>query len=195
MTSGILDRHSYYYRRLYIDTIRLLQALLTLDRVDPDRLVLTGASQGGGLALAAAGLAQWAGLPLAGVMPDVAFLCDFPRAVGLTEAYPYQEIADYLRYNPQHTARVFDTLAYFDAVNFARRLTIPALFSVALMDQVCPPSTVYAAYNSYAGPDKTLRVWPYNDHEGGQDHMIAEQLAWLAPRIGHDLPQGPPVHP
>jgi len=179
MTSGVLDRDTYYYRRIFIDTVRLLQAVLTLDCVDPARIVVTGASQGGGLTLAAAGLAEMAGIPLAGAMPDVAFLCDFPRAIGLTDAYPYREVVDYLKYNPQLSEQVFATLSYFDGVNFSRFSTVPALFSVALMDQTCPPSTVFAAYNTYAGSDKQIKTWPWNDHEGGQEHMVLEQLLWL----------------
>jgi cephalosporin-C deacetylase len=74
--------------------------------------------------------------------------------------------------------RVFDTLSYFDGLNFAPRAKAKALFSVGLMDQVCPPSTVYAAYNRWAGP-KEIRVWPYNDHEGGQAFQDREKLAFL----------------
>jgi cephalosporin-C deacetylase len=61
----------------------------------------------------------------------------------------------------------------------ARRATAPALFSVGLMDPICPPSTVYAAYNAYAGP-KEIRVYPFNEHEGGQGHQQADQLRWFA---------------
>ena len=184
MTAGILDRDTYYYRRLYIDTVRLLQATATLDRVDPARIVVTGVSQGGGLTIAAAGLAAMAGLPLAGAMADVPFLSDFPRAIGLTDTNPYRELTEFLRYNPQYADTVMATLSYIDAVHFAPYITIPALFSVALMDQICPPSTVYAAYNRLASTDKTLTVWPWNDHEGGGDHMILEQLHWLRDRLG-----------
>jgi len=179
MTSGILDRDSYYYRRIFIDAVRVLQAALTLKWVDPDRLVVAGASQGGGITLATTGLAAMAGIRLAGAMPDVPFLCDFPRAVGLTDAYPYCEIVDYLSYHPQLTDQAFTTLSYFDGVNFSRFGTVPALFSAALMDEICPPSTVFAAYNTYMSTDKTMKVWPWNDHDGGQDHMIYEQLLWL----------------
>ena len=55
---------------------------------------------------------------------------------------------------------------------------ISAGFSVALMDTVCPPSTVYAAYHRYAGP-KQLRVWPWNGHEGGWNHQEPVTLAFL----------------
>jgi cephalosporin-C deacetylase len=47
------------------------------------------------------------------------------------------------------------------------------------MDDICPPSTVFAAYNHYAGP-KAMRVWPYNDHGGGGSDQTAEMLAWLS---------------
>jgi len=52
------------------------------------------------------------------------------------------------------------------------------LFSVGLMDQVCPPSTVYAAFNHWAG-EKDIKVYPYNGHEGGQSYQTAEKLKFL----------------
>jgi len=183
MTSGVLDRETYYYRRIYIDAVRAIQAALTLTWVDPDRLIVAGASQGGGLTLAATGLAAMAGINVAACLPDVPFLCDFPRAVGLTDAYPYCEIVDYLCAYPHLGDQVFTTLSYFDGVNFARFGSAPALFSTGLMDEICPPSTVFAAYNTYAGADKAIKVWPWNTHDGGGDHMIYEQLLWLGKHL------------
>jgi cephalosporin-C deacetylase len=46
------------------------------------------------------------------------------------------------------------------------------------MDTVCPPSTVFAAYNNYAGP-KEISVYPFNDHEGGQLDHDRVKLDWL----------------
>jgi cephalosporin-C deacetylase len=63
-------------------------------------------------------------------------------------------------------------------VNFAARAAAPALYSVVLMDDVCPLSTVFAAYNHYAGP-KELQIWPYNGHEGGATFQPPIQLRWL----------------
>jgi cephalosporin-C deacetylase len=74
---------------------------------------------------------------------------------------------------------VFRTLAYFDNMNLAARAKAAALFSVGLMDDVCPPSTIFAAYNHYAGP-KQIRVWPFNQHEGGGSHQVMEKLRFLA---------------
>jgi cephalosporin-C deacetylase len=48
-----------------------------------------------------------------------------------------------------------------------------------MMDEISPPSTVYAAYNSYAGP-KRIAEWEFNGHEGGGPR--AEHDAVLALR-------------
>ena len=85
--------------------------------------------------------------------------------------------------------RVFETLRYFDGMNFAARATAPALFSVALMDAICPPSTVFAAYNHYAG-DKSIEIWRYNGHEGGAGFQRAAQIRYLAKLFGGGLSRG-----
>ena len=59
------------------------------------------------------------------------------------------EIVRYLSVHRGADGAGVRTLSYFDGVNMAERATAPALFSVALLDQVCPPSTVYAARNHY----------------------------------------------
>jgi len=78
--------------------------------------------------------------------------------------------------------RVFDTLSYFDGVNFAKRADAASLFSVGLHDMTCPPSTVYAAFNHYAGADKEMVVYAHNDHEGGQFYQWIAQAQFLATR-------------
>ncbi|MDX8518203.1 acetylxylan esterase [Mesorhizobium dulcispinae] len=80
-------------------------------------------------------------------------------------------------------AKVFETLSYFDCVNFARQCKAAALFSVALMDEVCPPSTVYGAFNAYDG-EKTIVEYEFNNHEGGQGYQEREQMAWVSGLFG-----------
>lgn len=179
MTRGILDPRRYYYRRVYTDAVRAVEAVRSHAAVDPARVAVTGASQGGGIAIAAGALVDG----LAGAAPDVPFLCDFPRATTLVDTNPYAEIVRYLKAHRDHVDRVALTLAYFDGAVLARRASAPALFSVALMDQICPPSTVYAAYNRWAGP-KAIVEYPYNDHEGGQGFHDQAKLRWLAERLG-----------
>ncbi|MFJ5226604.1 acetylxylan esterase [Streptomyces sp. NPDC088400] len=176
MTRGIEDPRHYYYRRLMTDCVRAVDAARALPQVDPERVVVQGGSQGGGLALAVAGLA---GDLVAGVLTDVPFLCHFRRAVEIAPEGPYPEIAAYLRWHTRDDPeRAFATLDHFDGIHFATRASAPALFSVGLMDPICPPSTVYAAYNGYAGA-KDIRVWRFADHGGGYGSTAQEQLAWL----------------
>jgi cephalosporin-C deacetylase len=175
MTRGIESPADYYYRRVFTDAVRAIDAVRTLDRVDPERVAVCGGSQGGGITLAAAALSDG----LIAAMPDVPFLCDFRRAVGFTDNDPYQEVVRYLSIHRGAEDRVFDTLSYFDGVSFAMRASAPALFSVGLLDPICPPSTVYAAYNHYAGP-KAIEVYPFNEHEGGHTYQWQAQVEFLA---------------
>ncbi|WP_433385506.1 acetylxylan esterase [Actinoplanes sp. CA-142083] len=174
MTRGVLDPEQYYYRRLFTDAVRAVDAAKTRPEVDPARIVVAGASQGGGLAQAVAGLRD----DLAGAIVDVPFLTYFRRATEISDSYPYREIADLCATNRDKIDQVFTTLAYFDGVHFAARGHVPALYTVGLMDAVCPPSTVFAAYNRRPGP-KEMLVWPYNGHEGGATFQPPESLRWL----------------
>lgn len=179
MTRGIDDPEDYYYRRVFTDAVLAVDAARTHPLVDPTRVVVQGGSQGGGIALAAAGLSTG----LAGVVADVPFLCGFRRAVELVDTHPYAEIAQYLRVHRGAEQRVWRTLSYFDGVHMAARATAPALFSVGLMDQVCPPSTVYAAFNHYGG-DKRMAVYPYNGHENGEEFQAQRTVEFVRERFG-----------
>jgi cephalosporin-C deacetylase len=174
MTRGVSRPHTYYYRRIMTDAVRAVEAAQAHPGIDAERVAVHGHSQGGGLALAAAALAP----DVAAAVAHVPFLCNFRRATEITDAMPYREIAEYLKTRRDRVEETFRTLSYFDNINFASRSSAPAMFSVALMDEVCPPSTIYAAYNHYAGP-KEIRVWPYNGHEGGEVYQDRDDLVFL----------------
>ncbi len=180
MTRGITDKRNYYYRRVYTDGVRAVAAALTRSEVNPEKLAVVGGSQGGGIAIAVAGLEP----KVKAAMPDVPFLCDFGRAVGLTTRDPYGEIVRYLAVHREKAAQAFATLGYFDGVNFAARARSAGLFSAALMDDVCPPSTVYAAFNAWGGSVKAIETYSYNNHEGGGVFQERRQVGWLDGVLG-----------
>jgi len=174
MTRGIMDPETYYYRRVFADAARAVDVAASHPAVDASRIVVEGASQGGGIAQAVAALRP----SVSAALIDVPFLTHFRRAVEITDRDPYQELVRFLSSQRHAEERVFRTPSYFNGVNFAARGTVPALYSVALMDMTCPPSTVFAAYNHWAGP-KEITVWPWNDHEGGGGAQREEQLRYL----------------
>jgi cephalosporin-C deacetylase len=174
MTRGILSPETYYYRRVFTDAVRAVEAARSFPGVDAERIAVTGGSQGGGIALAVSGLEPAVKV----VMPDVPFLCHYRRAVELVDTAPYNEIVAFCKTHRDKVETVFRTLSYFDGLNFAARSKATALFSVGLMDMICPPSTVFAAYNHFAGP-KQITIYTYNEHEGGGNYHAVEKVRFL----------------
>ncbi|MCG5212310.1 acetylxylan esterase [Streptosporangium soli] len=174
MTRGIMDPESYYYRRVFADGARAVDVAAAHPAIDADRIVVEGGSQGGGIAQAVAALRP----QVSAALIDVPFLTHFRRAVEITARDPYHELVRFLSTQRQSAEQVFRTLSYFDGINFAARGIVPAVYSVALMDDVCPPSTVFAAYNHWKG-QKEIAVWPWNGHEGGGGAQRQAHLRYL----------------
>lgn len=175
VTWGLDSPDGYYYRRVYVDAVRACAACAEHPAVDSGRLVVSGASQGGAVATAAAALVP----TVRAALVDVPFMSDIARAVDICGVAPYADVAAVLRHRPERSAAALRTLSYFDAAALAGLATAPALLSVAMMDEVCPPSTGFAVYRRYGGP-KALHVYRYGDHGGGESAQRGEQLQWLS---------------
>ena len=63
----------------------------------------------------------------------------------------------------EEAAKVLDTSAYFDAVNFARKFKGKSLLCVGFIDTACPPTSVYSAFNMLPEP-KTIFAAPRLGH-------------------------------
>ena len=178
LTRGILDPHTAYLTRLYVDAARAVEVARSHEAVDGQRVAVAGISQGGGLALAAAHL----GGPVTAVIAAVPFLAHLRRALDVTDEEPYAEIASYCTAHPDHLTQVFATLAYHDVVHHSRRITAPTLLATGLADEICPPSTVYAAANHHGG-EVTVLAYPFDGHDGGGSHRVREELAFAATHL------------
>jgi cephalosporin-C deacetylase len=172
LTKGILDPHEYYYRGVYVDSVRALDFLAGQPEINMEKTGVTGFSQGGGLSLAVAALDHRPAL----AMPGMPFLCHFERPLQVSRAYPYWEFADYIRYHPQRAEQLFKTLSYFDNLNLANLVTCPTLLNVGLIDEICPASTVFAVYNRLQVP-KQIAIFPYHAHEQPHTHWQT-QIHW-----------------
>jgi len=172
MTQGILNPEEYYYRGVYVDCVRAIELLASFPKVDAQHIGVTGGSQGGALTLAAAALNH---RPVV-AMPEMPYLCHFRRAVDMAVRMPYLEISNYIKRWPKRADQVWRTLTYFDNMNLAPWITCPVLMDVGLQDDICPPSSVYAAYNKIQSP-KEMKVYPYHNHEGVDAHW-EDKLRW-----------------
>jgi cephalosporin-C deacetylase len=168
MTLGILEPRSYYYKQVYLDCVRAIDFVCSREEVDGNRIAVYGGSQGGGLALAAAGLDDRPKL----AMPIYPFLCHYRRSVEIHATGPYAEIKNWFRrFDPEHLQeeKVYRTLSYFDGMNMASRIKARTLMAITLQDTTCPPSTCFAVYNHLAG-EKEVKLYHDYGHEGVPFH-------------------------
>jgi cephalosporin-C deacetylase len=173
LTLGILEPKVYYFTRVYLDTVRAVDYVLSRPETDPDRVGVAGVSQGGGLSLAAAALT---GVPRV-CLAAVPGFCHFPRTLEVTRAWPWGELAEYFRRFPERIDTALRTLSYVDIGNLADRVTCPTLMSAGLLDDICIPSGIYSVYNGLATDDKHLTEFPWAGHEAGGMNRD-EELSW-----------------
>jgi cephalosporin-C deacetylase len=178
LLENILEPRRYYYRGVFVDAARAVDAVRSLPEVDPARVAMIGNSQGGGIALGVGALVP----DLVAVLAQSPFLTDAPTALRLATSGPWVELRGYLAEHSEHAGRVAQTLSYVDGVSSARNATAPGWISAGLADGICPPETAAAAAAAYAGPVR-YREWPGAGHESGGTADRVGALAVLRDRF------------
>ena len=157
------------FRQNFLDTAQLAKIVLEMPDVDPERVGAMGGSQGGGLTLACASLEP----RIKRAAPMFPFLCDYKRVWEIDLAKgAYAELGEWFRkIDPRHEreAEVFTKLGYIDVQFLCPRIRGEVLMAVSLMDEICPPSTQFAAYNKITAP-KSLSIYPDFAHEALPGH-------------------------
>ncbi len=152
------------YRQIFLDTARMAQIVMAMDDVDASRVGVTGASQGGALTLVCASLEP----RVKRAAPVYPFLCDYKRVWDIDQdQHAYAELRDWFRsFDPRHEREeeVFTRLGYIDVQFLTPRIQAEVMMGVGLMDQICPPSTQYAAFNKISAPKQTV-IYPDFGHE------------------------------
>jgi cephalosporin-C deacetylase-like acetyl esterase len=145
------DKEAYYYRRIYLSCVRANDFLATREMWDGKNLLVMGASQGGQLTIVTAALDP----RVTGLAATHPAFCDVSaelhgRAGGWP--HPFQPDANTGKPSPQATPAKIATASYYDTVNFARRVKVPGYYTWGYNDDVCPPTSTYAAYNVITAP-------------------------------------------
>ncbi|MFI4912290.1 MAG: acetylxylan esterase [Sedimentisphaeraceae bacterium JB056] len=150
---GKENQYTSYFTGMFTRVLRGLEFLKSQPEWNGEVLAAYGASQGGAQSLAAAGLDSDVNIIFSGVTA----MCDHGGHInGWPKFVPKESDGSYNK-------QILDASMYNDGVNFARRANAKAIFSCGFIDNVCRPTSVYAAYNSYLG-DKEMLHAPLNAH-------------------------------
>ena len=176
-TFGLDSRERYYYRRVYVGTLRANDFLTSLPQWDGRNLAVTGGSQGGALAIVTAGLDRRV-TRLAAYYPALSDVTGYlnQRAGGWPHMFRAADGP-----NAHRDDAKIKTTQYYDVVNFARRVTAPGLYSWGFNDETCPPTSMYSAYNVITAP-KRLILARDTGHRTTQE-QVDDVHDWLADEL------------
>src|SRR5207249_10923380 len=141
---GMDDKDKSYYRAVILGCLRCNDYLTSRPDFNGTDLAVTGGSQGGALTLITSGLDPRVTL----AAPNVAAMCEHGGvAHDRISGWPHWLMRKGMQQDKEKFARVLETSAYYDAVNFARKFKGKSLPGVGFTDTVCAPTTVHAAWN------------------------------------------------
>ena len=167
--NGLESRDRYYMKRVYLSLIRCIDLLTSLPEWDGRNVIVQGGSQGGALALVAAGLDS----RVTQCIVNHPALSDMAAySAGRTGGYPHFNKVDGM-----FTEENMRTMAYYDVVNFARHVTADTYMTWGYNDNTCPPTTSYAVWNTLTCPKESL-ITPINEHWTSDDTERG-QMEWM----------------
>lgn len=159
------DPKTLMFRDVFLDTAELAGIVMDMEDVDETRVGVYGGSQGGALTIACSALEPRVKLSA----PQYPFLCDYKRVWEMDlDIQAYAELKTYFRENdPRHEREdeIFTKLGYIDLQFLAPRIKAEVKMFTGLMDNVCPPSTQFAAFNKMTCK-KDVVIYPDYGHEG-----------------------------
>ena len=178
-------RDQSYYKRVVLGCIRAIDYIEQFTPWNGRQLGVTGSSQGGFLSLATAGLDR----RVTCYAPVHAALCDHTNSLrGIACGWPHyfykggENIATG-REKLENSDEVV-TSRYYDGVNFARLITDQqkGWFSFGYNDDVVPPTTAWATYNTVKGPKEispyqaTWHFWFQEQWDEWQNWLLKELI-------------------
>lgn len=169
LNNGLENRDNYYMKRVYLGCVRSIDLLTSLPEWDGKNVIVQGGSQGGALALITTGLDPRVTACIAN-HPALSDMAGYKA--GRAGGYPH-----FFRTEGMDTPEKLKTMAYYDVVNFARLIKVPTYITWGYNDDVCPPTTSYAVYNTLDCPKEAL-ITPINEHWTSNDTEYG-QLQWI----------------
>lgn len=170
LENGIDNRDRYYMKHVYLALVRCIDLLTSLPEWDGRNVAVQGGSQGGALALVAAGLNKRVNLCVVN-HPALSDMAGYTEK-GRTGGYPH-----FNRMTGLYTPSNISTMAYYDVVNFARKVKATTYMTWGYNDNTCPPTTSYAVWNTLNCEKESL-ITPINEH-WTSDATEYGQMVWI----------------
>ena len=170
LENGIDNRDRYYMKHVYLALVRCIDLLTSLPEWDGRNVAVQGGSQGGALALVAAGLDKRINLCVVN-HPALSDMAGYTEK-GRTGGYPH-----FNRMTGLYTPSNISTMAYYDVVNFARKVKATTYMTWGYNDNTCPPTTSYAVWNTLNCKKESL-ITPINEH-WTSDATEYGQMVWI----------------
>lgn len=170
LENGIDNRDRYYMKHVYLALVRCIDLLTSLPEWDGRNVAVQGGSQGGALALVAAGLDKRVNLCVVN-HPALSDMAGYTEK-GRTGGYPH-----FNRMTGLYTPDNISTMAYYDVVNFARKVKATTYMTWGYNDNTCPPTTSYAVWNTLNCEKESL-ITPINEH-WTSDATEYGQMVWI----------------
>ena len=170
------DRDRFFYKRVYVGCVRANDFLTSLPQFDGVNLAVTGGSQGGALSIVTAALDKRV-KNLGAFYPALSDVTGYLS--GRAGGWPHYFDKANMAYN--NTKEKLKTLGYYDVVNFAKRVKVPGFYSWGYNDETCPPTSMYAAYNSITAPKELFLAletghWTYPEQNEKMTNWLLGKL-------------------
>ncbi|MCC6274387.1 MAG: acetylxylan esterase [Leptospiraceae bacterium] len=178
---GLEKKEDFYVKHLYLDVLRAIEFLRLTDGIDGDRIILHGKSFGASLAIFGTAFSE----RVKGVVAETPNFCYIEDEQLACEAGWSKELSRYASKNKTRKTSYKKTLAYFDSVNFANKIKVPALFSCGLDDKVSHPKSSFALFN-HLNCDKRMQLYPNEGNDAGKEKQNAVNVEFYKEVFGLD---------
>jgi cephalosporin-C deacetylase len=166
------NRDAFYYKRVYLGCVRAVDFIFTLPEFNGTDIAVTGGSQGGALTIVTAGLDK-----------RIKYMAAFYPALCDYSGYLNKRAGGWPHYFKETEPKPgeIETLAFYDVVNFARRVTVSGFYAWGYNDITCPPTSMYSAYNVITAP-KELQIfletghWTFPEENDAVSNWLIKQV-------------------
>jgi cephalosporin-C deacetylase len=175
---NILDRDTYYVKAVYIDLYRSIDMLRLIPDINCSAIGAIGKGFGAAAAMFAAAFTD----RIAALVLDTPAFCHLSMSQNIAESDATREINEFVATARNKKKQIKDNLTYFDALNFADRVSCPVLATVGFKDVMSPPECVFSLFN-HIQSEKVMAVYPEEGNNAGGNAQFRKSQEWVAEQI------------